>query len=213
MKIECGPSHDIRTFELEIPVDRRLGMMISGGIDSTILYYLLLYARQQYKPDTFIRPFSIKRKDGSKRVVGKVIDEVNKLFGIENVIPSIVGDTSLPEIEQVKSAVIQAWNLLGPYPPFFPYVDIVYIGSISVREEHLFGYIIPEIIETENVKFPLLHLEKSHVIDLYYRMGVEHLLQYTYSCVTDENIHCGYCNGCVERAWGFEQLNKKDPRI
>lgn len=213
MKIEVGPSHDIRTFELTIPADRRLGIMLSGGIDSTILYYLLLHTIHTESPKTFLRPFTIRRKDGSKRVVNKVVDEINKLFGYENVIPTVVGDTTLPEIEQVKSGVIEAWNLLGPYPPFFPYVDIMYIGAISVRDEHLFGYILPEIIETETVRFPLLNLEKSHVTDLYYKMGVEHLLQYTYSCVTDENTHCGHCNGCVERAWGFEQLNKKDPRL
>jgi hypothetical protein len=32
MEIECGPNHDIRIFELDLPKTKRIGVIVSGEI-------------------------------------------------------------------------------------------------------------------------------------------------------------------------------------
>ena len=66
---------------------------------------------------------------------------------------------------------------------------------------------IPEII---GIGYPLKNLTKRHIIDLYFKMGIQDLLQYTNSC-DQQSIElqpCGVCNGCRERDWGLEVLDE-----
>jgi 7-cyano-7-deazaguanine synthase in queuosine biosynthesis len=115
-----------------------------------------------------------------------------------------VGDNTLPELEQVKSGILDAYK--------YAKTEVMYVGVISNRDEHLIGYDKTTVIETENLRFPFQHLEKSHVVDIYYKLGLEYLLTYTHSCDHNEHTHCWNCNGCNERIWAFSQLNKKDPK-
>ena len=67
---------------------------------------------------------------------------------------------------------------------------------------------LPILIETPNflrIGYPFKHLTKSHIIDLYFKMGIQELLQHTNSCDQQQIAlqPCGMCNGCKERAWGF----------
>lgn len=52
---------------------------------------------------------------------------------------------------------------------------------------------------------------KRDVIDLYYQLGVSDLLQHTYSCTAQGDIHCGECYCCLERVRGFDELGVQDP--
>ena len=41
--VECGPDSDKRTLKIYLdPFRRRVGILISGGMDSALLYYLLI---------------------------------------------------------------------------------------------------------------------------------------------------------------------------
>jgi len=199
MIINCGPKHDIRQFSLELPkIRKRLGVLVSGGIDSTLLYYLLLYLNKENNASHIIKPFTVLRNEGAKYFAKPMVNHVHRILGLPESFSTIVGDTTLPEPEQVKSGVENIIQKLG--------YGVVYIGAISLRPEHLINIEKPITIETPEVRFPLLNLEKSHVIDLYYKLGIESILQYTHSCNTSETEHCGFCNGCTERIWGFTEL-------
>ena len=203
MIIECGPSHDIRKLEINLPPNyKRIGVMVSGGIDSTILYYLILSLTRN--TDYYVRPFCVQRKEGSIFHAKPAVEEVGRLFNRNNDFPTFVGDNTLPELEQVESGISDAYN--------YAKIEVMYVGVISNRDEHLIGYDKTIVTETENLKFPFQHLEKSHVVDLYYRLGLEYLLAYTHSCDHNQHEHCWNCNGCNERIWAFSQLNKKDPK-
>ena len=90
-------------------------------------------------------------------------------------------------------------------------LETVYVGVISNRPEHLIGFDPIPIVEHYSVQTPFKHLEKSHIVDIYYQLGIEHVLSFTHSCDQHETVACGSCNGCRERQWGFEQLGKSDP--
>ena len=199
MIIECGPAHDLRTLNIELPAKQRIGVMVSGGIDSTLLYYLLQYLKKTQKTNHVIRPFMVPRKEGSTIFAKPMVNHVHGLLDLPPSYPTIVGNNIVEESKQVESGIIKAVT--------FAKIEIIYIGALYIRPEHLIGLERPITIETDIIKFPLLHLEKSHVIDLYYKLGIENILQYTHSCIKNEETPCGICHGCAERIWGFNELN------
>lgn len=202
MQIICGPAHDRRTLTLDLPAASKIGVLVSGGVDSALLYYLLLYIKQQTNSPVEITPIVIHRKEGSKYFARPIVERINQLFDISKK-PKQLGNTMLPEPEQVASAVRHAFSLLQ--------LETVYVGVISNRDEHLIGFDPIPIVEHHSVQIPFRDLEKSHVIDIYYQLGLEHLLPFTHSCDQQETVACGLCNGCRERIWGFNQIGKQDP--
>lgn len=186
-----------------LPDVDKIGVFTSGGIDSTILYYLVLKNCLEKSGNTKIFPIVIMRKEGSKYFAKPVIAKVNQLLNVQTITLRL-GDTTLPESQQVSSAVTQAFSLP-------PYMNYVYVGVINNLEEHLIGFDKIILPDYQYVQFPFKDLYKYEVIDLYYKFRVESLLKYTHSCDISEIKPCGTCNGCRERSWGFEKLNKVDP--
>ena len=202
MKLTCGPEHDKRTLDLSLPLGKQVGVFISGGIDSALLYYLLL-KENQHNSHT-IHPLIITRKEGSRYFARPIIEKINQLLGISVPIKR-VGNTSLPEPQQVTSAVEQAFRLLK--------LEEIFVGLIYNRPEHTVGFDPIPVPEMPYLHTPFRHLEKSHIIDIYYQLGIQHLLEYTHSCDQSETTQCGICNGCREQAWGFLEVSQTDPRL
>lgn len=203
MQLSCGPSFDKRLITIDLPpIPKKLGVMISGGLDSAILYYLILAQNEQLGNIHEVVPLTVLRKEGSKNFAKLVVAHVHDHFKREYLDPIIVGDPQLPEEQQVKSGVLAAWKL-G--------INIVYTGLIEQLPQHMVGW--QPIPYSENVKFkvPLAHLNKSHIIDLIVQLEQTPLFYITHSCSAHEISRCRNCNGCDERQWGFEQLGLMDP--
>ena len=67
MNIICGPKNDQRTVTITLPQNKsRIGVFVSGGLDSAILYYLLLLENKLTGNIHEITPLSVMRKEGSK---------------------------------------------------------------------------------------------------------------------------------------------------
>jgi 7-cyano-7-deazaguanine synthase in queuosine biosynthesis len=64
-----------------------------------------------------------------------------------------------------------------------------------------------------NVHRPFLLMDKSHTIDLYYKLHVESLLADTHSCIQSGTTPCGSCHACYERIEAFDRLGRIDPAI
>jgi Queuosine biosynthesis protein QueC len=205
MIIECGPLDDRRTLSLTLPEEKkRLAMFISGGIDSAILYYLMLEENKKLNNLHEITPFSIIRKEGSRYFANLVIAHIHSFYGIPYREPIIVGDNTLPEHKQVKSGAYDAREL-G--------YDIVYLGLIEQLPQHMVGWFPIPYKESDRFKAPLHLLNKSHIIDLIVQLKQESLFYITHSCSSQEIGRCNRCNGCNERSWGFTQLDITDPSI
>lgn len=202
MIIECGPSHDRRTMTIELPTKReKIGVLISGGLDSAILYFLISEENARLGELHEIIPFTVARKEGSKYFAHSVIEYVQLFYGIPLKAPLEVGDNTLEEIEQVASGVkdIMACGC-----------DKVYVGAITQLPQHMTGWKIYKIVETPTFKVPFINLTKDHVVDIIAQCKQDAIFHITHSC--DQSLgRCGLCNGCNERAWGFEQMNLIDP--
>jgi len=196
LKIELGPSHDKRLLEFSLPdLPKRIGVLVSGGLDSAILLYIIksLNKNNVHK----IVPFTIERAEGSKIYAPKVLDYINSIFinDISNF--EIIKLPKIPPHIEVTLAIhlMRRKNLF----------DFLYIGVIQTRVEHSHGItIIKPNTKIDYLYYPFIELEKSHIVDLIYKMKQEYLFDITTSCDTGEN--CGTCNGCNERAWGIDQI-------
>jgi 7-cyano-7-deazaguanine synthase in queuosine biosynthesis len=205
MNIICGPDYDQRTVTIKLPANKsRIGVLVSGGIDSAILYYLLLLENKQIGDLHEILPLSVMRKEGSKYFSSLVIGHVNQEFKIPYKDPLIVGDNKLPEEEQVRSGVNQALT---------QGFDIVYAGVIEQLPQHMINWQPIPSKETARFKTPFQSINKSHVIDIVVKLKQQPLFYITHSCAGEQSQigRCNLCNGCNERRWGFEQLNLIDP--
>jgi hypothetical protein len=203
MKLLCGPSDDRREFVLELPKNKtKIGIFVSGGLDSAILYYLLSLKNQQLNFLHDIIPLTVLRKEGSKNFSKLVIAHVRSLFHQNYLESLIVGNNTLPEPEQVKSGVLEAKNL-G--------FEIVYTGLIQQSPQHMIGWQPIPYEESYFFKAPFKNLNKSHVVDLCIQFNQQALFYITHSCATWEITKCNQCNGCNERNWGFERLGIVDP--
>ena len=108
--------------ELQLPNESKtLGIFVSGGIDSAILYYMMLLENQKMGNIHKIVPLTVLRKEGSKHFAKLVVAHMIWHFNLHYVETTIVGDPSLPEIEQVKSGVHEAFD---------KGIDIAYTGLI-----------------------------------------------------------------------------------
>lgn len=205
MIITCGPENSKRTITLSLPEQKsKIGVFVSGGLDSAILYYLIQLENKNTGSIHEIVPLSIMRKEGSKYFSNLVVAHVHGQLGLPIVDHTIIGDNTLFEYEQVGSGVRQA---------FAQGFDQVYLGIIYQLEIHMEGWSPIPYKVTDKLRAPFRKLTKSHIVDLVRSYKQEALYYITHSCSIHEVGRCNTCNGCKERAWGFEQLNIADPSI
>jgi len=202
--VDCGPATDRRTLDIWLhPILRRPGILISGGMDSALLYYLLIRLNVEQGSTHKITPYTILRKDGSPQYVQPIIDYVHDSFGLPHIATTVVGDPTLPESRQVESGVKEVLSSTTSH--------IMYLGLIEELEIHTIGWRPPiKWKETENRLYPFKDLNKSHIVDLIFQFKQEKLFELSHTC-NMPGPRCGACNGCNERSWGFEQMGYADP--
>jgi hypothetical protein len=204
MKIICKDSTEVI---VEIPEGvSKIGVMLSGGMDSSLLLYLLLKEITDNKKNINLTVFNVPNVlDNaiffSKRVVNYLEDYFSVKLELIN-----IGDGTLAhnkiirtpsrEIEE-KKYVEKLFVGINQNPPVeFP------ISGPWRRDPD--SPIPPFYI------FPFIRLYKNHILEMYEKYNIMELCYLTHSCTMSTGIRCNNCFQCYERAWAFEQLNIKD---
>jgi len=192
MRYECGPEWDTRV--ININPKPKIGIMMSGGIDSWVLFNILKSDRWS-SPEIVI--FNIKRADrydGAERI--KLLTGRSEIIEIDELTTNHAN-----RIPTAKDYILKNYG-----------IDELYTGvNHTPPSEHF-----PELITDERPdrpwntpssskgKYPFLHLYKYHIIDLANRHKIN--LSQTQSCLRELKEHCGICWQCLERQWGYKQL-------
>jgi hypothetical protein len=202
-EIELGPDTDKRYLKLDLPTTpKKLGVMVSGGLDSAILYYIIQKLNIDYKLNHDVTPIIILREEGSKTHAYPVVEYVNNLLNLPNqLIEKFDFKQKIPPHIEIKIGV----SLLKTRKK----VDHIFIGLIVTRPEHAIGIDVTGPVDDEFVLFPFALLEKCHIVDLINKLNVPELFNITISC--DKGVNCGKCNGCRERKWGLTVMNMSTP--
>lgn len=201
LTLECGPKHDRRVLNITLPLlQRKIGVLVSGGLDSALLYYLI---QSMIDSRYTVTPFVITRNDdGSDLYAQPVIDYVNNILEKPKQFATL-----LPINESNKELQVMAgMNLILDHN-----VNITYVGLIEALPIHCIG--VPDPYKPkDNDKFiyPFKNLNKSHIVDLIVKLNQTELFKITHSCVYKRN-RCGICNRCNERHWAFTELGLVDP--
>lgn len=178
-----GPKWDRR--QITIAPKGSIAILMSGGIDSYVLYNLI----KNYDPTIY----NINRADGFDRAW-----RVEQLTGK----PVIRFDetTTNPD-NRIKEAI---WSIQKKH-------DQLYMGMNHIPPIYHF----PEFADkaphrpwhhgNEKLVTPFLHLYKYHIIELADQLSIS--LKDTHSCISNSSVECGECWQCREKQWGYEQLD------
>ena len=174
--------------KINVPTGR-VGIFISGGLDSALLYHLILKERKD------VVPLLVLKTNEQYNCARGVISYLQQLHSI-HVEPVLLSN------KDIKIAIREAIGL-GFGTMFF--------GVIKEMEEFLVDWKPNNFVDNAWIRGPLKDLDKSQIVDLVIKNNVEHLFSITHSCATQGVGRCGVCNRCRERHWGFEQLGLTDP--
>jgi len=202
-EIELGPEDDKRLLSLSLPkFNKPIGVMVSGGLDSAALYYILKKINLDYNIQNKIIPIIILREEGSRTHAEKVINYIDNIFNeiSEHIIKYDFKNKIQPHLEVVVASHLSLKQF-----------DNLYIGLIETRPEHAIGITVYKPKDYTKVTYPFAYLEKSHIVDLIGKLNQTKLFGLTVSC--DKGNDCQQCNGCRERAWGFKSMKYKDYKI
>lgn len=184
----CGPIWDQRIINITLSKGPK-GILMSGGLDSWVLYSLLI----KYVDPKELLIFNIKRPDkidNSSRVktlTGRSdIIEIDLVNTVKNSIDVIIDQYS-------DTQIFTGMNII-PHTEYFP----------EFGDDHRPRR--PWKIDWPSVSVPFHHLYKYHIIDLAMRNHID--LSETLTCTILPDKHCEKCWQCRERIWGFEQLKK-----
>jgi len=212
MRFECGPEWDTRV--IHIKPKNKIGITMTGGIDSLVLYNLLKIVMGDTSK---ILIFNILASgdhgegyDSPERV--SLLTDRYDIIKIDKYIKHTENDKPYykPWVEVMEMSMThmledfdidELYHGINMNPPieFFPEFD--------TNETPGRRWYIPEALRDMpylKMKAPFLNLYKYHILDLANKNNIN--LRHTQSCQEYMNGHCGECWWCLERAWGYNQL-------
>jgi 7-cyano-7-deazaguanine synthase in queuosine biosynthesis len=184
---------------------------LSGGVESTIVYHLALkfYGSNVVIPTTY--RYGDRRQwefSNAKRIAGLYGQgDIHKEAGyLDKHASGSINTSSAVEYFNRENNVFN--NVRKNDPTFvagFTGKNTTTLDPECITPEEQQHY-----LTHFNVHRPLLMMNKVHTVDMYYKLGIESLLEQTYSCQRGGNEHCGDCHACWERIDAFNQLGRKD---
>jgi 7-cyano-7-deazaguanine synthase in queuosine biosynthesis len=172
----------------------KIGVFVSGGLDSAILYHMVLQANVDSKHN--IVPLTVIKNSSSLQFVSSVVTHIQTSCKVPLVSPTILSGT------QVKPAINQArrWHYTR-----------VYVGLIKELPEFLLGWESTAYPDNDFFKAPFSNLTKIDIVKLTIEQHQEQLFRITHSCAVQDTDRCNTCNRCRERKWAFDSLALTDP--
>lgn len=214
MRIICGPADNEKIVDMTWPTGKDIGLLLSSGADSAILLYILCLEviKQEKKPEEIIkRIFTIPKVDGAELHSSKIVSWINAKLGLNLQLPTVDGPDNLRELPHDRVLAESMLMLGSKYAINFAFVG----DQQSVPEPyHVEGLYPNRYLQNPYPNYlgmPFLHLDKSHTIDLHYRLDTTDLLVLSHSCTQRTDGRCGKCYHCNERSWAFQRLGKIDP--
>jgi 7-cyano-7-deazaguanine synthase in queuosine biosynthesis len=183
---------------IDIPLNcQKNHLLFSGGVDSTLLLYLLLLEKQN-RPELEIKCYGLHmNQHGDKYLRCKqILTKLETDFNIE--IPFQIFNQSyiLREFVQTllsvdEGCVFSGCNKVLDFlnPSNYIANDTPPFRGSPFNEFHI---------------RPFIDLDKAEIISYYIKYNILDLLDMTYSCGFDMKIACGNCYFCLERKWGLE---------
>ena len=183
-----------------IPHDKRIGVCVSGGWDSAVLWYIVY--NECKKRGQSCRPYTVPKIDGAVNYANKIL-QWSGYDAETNVVGCV--DAEDPS-EYVTSGIIDIF-VKG-------HADIVYVAVTKYYDgmepdherQHASQYNAEDICIQ-----PFHNLTKDQTVKMAFDLGIaEEIMDITHSCTELDEGRCGYCPWCKEREWAFNQIGEVD---
>jgi 7-cyano-7-deazaguanine synthase in queuosine biosynthesis len=193
MKIDVYPEYKVTN------------LLFSGGMDSTILLYLLAKEIHQNNYDIKIICVAFNSSTNKKNLI-PIINYIKNKFSV---------NIKLVKIKKLKWIREIVKNILDLYG------GVVYSGCNKVITDKFtptqyIPYDTPPVRGEAYNEFhlrPFINIDKVELMNIYIEEDILDLLKITHSCGIIQNTnepHCGECYFCMERIWAANSLNIKD---
>ena len=215
----------LKIIEDIVKTHKIIGVFISGGIDSTLLAYLLQDTKRKLNVDVEIKYFCVKRPDDSELHAKRIVNYIDKTFGLKDSDIIFVGTGDGHHSSQVKSGVIEAiqkyeFDLaltaitknperLDPpellpnyeYDRFIDADGSFYNGPKRIKANH------------KRILDVFWDYSKADTVKLIKDLNLLDIPNITHTCTASKTTRCGICWQCCERAWAFYKNDLIDTGI
>jgi arginyl-tRNA synthetase len=200
---------DEESIEVTVSKNLRYGILLSGGLDSAVLLFLLMTEYKNLNLEPNIKIFTIPKTDGSYLYVPRIISKINEKFNSNLGPTTLVGSPHDHHTAQVKNAtkdifksntVDELFIATNQNPPEEEFDFLQFKNGANVRSKEV----------TNWIHKPFFALRKSHIIDFMYQLNAEELATLTHSCIKMTDTRCTVCFPCKEREWAFFKNRKED---
>lgn len=216
MHLILGPSNLTTELDFTIPIVNiqnnkidRVGVFVSSGLDSAALLCLIISElKSTNRLDSIkLTAFTVVKDEGSTYYAQRIIDKISKKFGVSiEHINNIPNDLDAYSAGRLGShAIEKVWMDTNKDTLLYMAVNQMAPDGIRPFSQTL------KVVYQENKIFrtPFLTLHKPQILDIYYKLGCEDIIEYTHSCTVQAVGSCNNCYSCKEREWGFTALDKK----
>jgi 7-cyano-7-deazaguanine synthase in queuosine biosynthesis len=193
-----------KSIDLPIPTEyNRIGISMSGGMDSTLLAAMLFPKLDHGK----ITIYTVEQRNNVqtvKAILKKLsFDSWGKEIDIDHVIitdPKNVNGALSPIFVDICNTVDYLYTGITKNPPW---ADDIPDG----QKPHRFNK-----LSWQNMLMPFGLTTKDEILQLYQQFDYGDLLTFTHTCTErpDGELSCGTCFACQERMWAFDKLNYSD---
>jgi len=187
----------------EVGSINNISVFSSGGLDSGALLCLIMSElKATGQLDTLpVTCYTGIKYDGATYYASRLVSKIAEHFSC-NIIHN----------NNVENDVVETGRfrfIASTEPNTVVYAGISRMVPESVKEfKNKLKVKYPN--EFGKYKFPFLNMAKPQILDIYYKLGCEDIIQYTHSCVNLAVSKCNNCYSCEERAWAFTELMKSD---
>jgi hypothetical protein len=187
---------------IKIPDDKKINLLFSGGMDSTILLYLITKYLCKNNVNTKIICHAFGNS-AYKKNLKPIINYIQNKFNIKILL------IIYRQNYWIRDIVKQILDIYG---------GVVYSGCNKVVEDNFtptkyIQYDTPPVRGPAYNGFhirPFIDMNKIELMDIYIKEDILDLLKMTHSCGIPSDTPCGECYFCMERLWAATSLNIKD---
>lgn len=199
----------------------KIGIMVSGGLDSTVLAYLLFDIRNKTGRKNEFSLFVVPRPDDSYAHAHRVIDYLENHFNLKTEL-NVVGSGDLHHTKQVASGIQDAvenyncdviltaitTNPENANPP----VRLPTYQYGTFLDDKGVAYDGPKRIKSWSPKvFDVFwDYTKINTVKVIKDLGLNEITNITHTCTGSKTLRCGRCWQCCERAWGYQMNGIED---
>jgi hypothetical protein len=199
-----------------------IGVSISGGMDSTLLAYLLHDIKYKTNSEVSLKFFCVPRPDDSIVHSQRIMNYIDNHFNQPPSMIYSVGRGDLHHTEQVKSGIKEAIQthdldiLLSGVtknpescdpPEYLPNYKYDYFKDLDGTP-----YNGPVRIKSTHQKIinPFWDITKEEIVKLIKELDLMDIPTITHTCTGSKSLRCNQCWQCCERAWAFAKNNLID---